>query len=260
MFKKKKEKRPNISQPFNFEQRVAVKEDKNTKTFIGLPKEWNQIIDNAPITHDSSNRRQGFADPSQITPCEIVQPVKTIVVGKNSTLRQPGYISVARSNFLRAAINAHNTKIVQTREAPIVEAQENGHLNQSYGEDQKHHLNQSQPQQTLARLPEEEFDEQTNAMFYPTRSVGGYNANRNQQAKLANDPSYGKFAMGLERPLVSQPAPMPQRKTVSPNYMYPQSNSDADRIRLNNNNNTNYVNGFRPKTAEPKFNVVLVTK
>ena len=123
MFKKRKKPPPTISQPLNFEHKVNVTEDKGSRHLVGVPSQWTDAMrTNVPSYNDSLNRRQGFADPSKITPCETVQPVKTIVVGKNSTLRKPGFVSIARSNSLRAAIDAHNTKLVQNAEPVILES------------------------------------------------------------------------------------------------------------------------------------------
>ncbi|KAH3844418.1 serine/threonine-protein kinase PAK 4-like isoform X3 [Dreissena polymorpha] len=99
MFKKKK--KPAISGPSNFEHRVHTGFDHNQGRFVGLPQQWQSVVN----TEDSSRRRP-MVDPSSITPVEI-QPLKTIIRGNSnaqvngSSMGMPGGISVARSNSLR---------------------------------------------------------------------------------------------------------------------------------------------------------------
>lgn len=68
MFKKKK--KPAISGPSNFEHRVHTGFDHNQGRFVGLPQQWQSVVN----TEDSSRRRP-MVDPSSITPVEI-QPLK----------------------------------------------------------------------------------------------------------------------------------------------------------------------------------------
>ena len=68
MFKKKKT--PEISAPINFEHRVHTGFDHNHGRFVGLPSQWQGIVN----TEDSTRRRP-MVDPSSITHVEI-QPLK----------------------------------------------------------------------------------------------------------------------------------------------------------------------------------------
>ncbi|XP_026687164.1 serine/threonine-protein kinase PAK mbt [Diaphorina citri] len=109
MFSKKK-KKPQISQPSNFEHRVHTGFDKREGKFVGLPLQWASIVGNNQILK-STNRPLPLVDPSEITPTEILD-LKTIVRGENKTVRGgvnnlmngiPKTSHVARSNSLRSS-------------------------------------------------------------------------------------------------------------------------------------------------------------
>ncbi|VEN44326.1 unnamed protein product [Callosobruchus maculatus] len=80
MFGKKK-KKPQISQPTNFEHRVHTDYDKREGRFVGLPLQWASIVGNNQILK-STNRPLPLVDPSEITPTEILD-LKTIVRGEH---------------------------------------------------------------------------------------------------------------------------------------------------------------------------------
>ncbi|CAH1988222.1 unnamed protein product [Acanthoscelides obtectus] len=80
MFGKKK-KKPQISQPTNFEHRVHTDYDKRQGRFVGLPLQWASIVGNNQILK-STNRPLPLVDPSEITPTEILD-LKTIVRGEH---------------------------------------------------------------------------------------------------------------------------------------------------------------------------------
>lgn len=69
MFTNNKKKRPQISQPSNFEHRVHTGFDRVQGSFIGLPSQWSNIVDS------TNNRPEPVVDPSTLT------PIKTIVRG-----------------------------------------------------------------------------------------------------------------------------------------------------------------------------------
>lgn len=113
MFSKKK-KKPQISQPSNFEHRVHTGFDKNEKKYFGLPLQWASIVGNNEVLK-STNRPLPLVDPSEITPTEILD-LKTIVRPHNNNnnssapesqqshrLVLPKTSHVARSNSLRSS-------------------------------------------------------------------------------------------------------------------------------------------------------------
>ncbi|CAG9856976.1 unnamed protein product [Phyllotreta striolata] len=117
MFAKKK-KKPQISQPTNFEHRVHTGYDKNEGKYVGLPLQWASIVGNNQILK-STNRPLPLVDPSEITPTEILD-LKTIVRGDHkhetktgapqvktngnaSHIVLPKTSNVARSNSLRSS-------------------------------------------------------------------------------------------------------------------------------------------------------------
>ncbi|CAH1159857.1 unnamed protein product [Phaedon cochleariae] len=113
MFSKKK-KKPQISQPINFEHRVHTGFDKREGKYVGLPLQWASIVGNNQILK-STNRPLPLVDPSEITPTEILD-LKTIVRGdhknenklsapqvKPNGIVLPKVSNVARSNSLRSS-------------------------------------------------------------------------------------------------------------------------------------------------------------
>ncbi|XP_072386550.1 serine/threonine-protein kinase PAK mbt [Diabrotica undecimpunctata] len=114
MFSKKK-KKPQISQPTNFEHRVHTGYDKHEGKYVGLPLQWASIVGNNQILK-STNRPLPLVDPSEITPTEILD-LKTIVRGDhkneskqgvpqvkpNNGIMLPKTSNVARSNSLRSS-------------------------------------------------------------------------------------------------------------------------------------------------------------
>ncbi|KAL8169378.1 UNVERIFIED_CONTAM: hypothetical protein K2H54_048167 [Gekko kuhli] len=70
MFRKKKKKRPEISAPQNFEHRVHTSFDPKEGKFIGLPPQWQNIL-------DTLKRPKPVVDPSRITRVQL-QPMKNL--------------------------------------------------------------------------------------------------------------------------------------------------------------------------------------
>ena len=105
MFSKKK-KKPEISAPSNFQHRVHTGFDASNNKFVGLPKQWTNLVGQEPGA-TSPYRPQPVVDPSAITPMDI-QEMKTIVRGGETPLVGNKHLqsvragSVVRSNSLRS--------------------------------------------------------------------------------------------------------------------------------------------------------------
>ncbi|XP_053328331.1 serine/threonine-protein kinase PAK 4 isoform X2 [Spea bombifrons] len=101
MFAKKK-KRVEISAPSNFEHRVHTGFDEQEQKFIGLPRQWQSLIE------ESAKRPKPLVDPAYITTITH-GPQKTIVRGNKLSrdgslawlLDEFDTMSVCRSNSLR---------------------------------------------------------------------------------------------------------------------------------------------------------------
>ncbi|XP_023667981.1 serine/threonine-protein kinase PAK 4 isoform X2 [Paramormyrops kingsleyae] len=100
MFTKKKKQRIQISAPSNFEHRVHTDFDEQEQKFVGLPRQWQSLIE------DTAKRPKPFIDATVIT---NVGPRKTIVRGSKIgvdgsltwLLDEFDTMSVTRSNSLR---------------------------------------------------------------------------------------------------------------------------------------------------------------
>ncbi|XP_016099751.1 serine/threonine-protein kinase PAK 6 [Sinocyclocheilus grahami] len=99
MFRKKKKKRPEISAPKNFEHRVHTSFDAKRGVFVGLPTQWQSLIENL-------RRPKPMVDPSRITPVEL-KPKKTIVRG--SMIGHGDYISAVLSDMSRLSVTSSNS-------------------------------------------------------------------------------------------------------------------------------------------------------
>ncbi|XP_048830734.1 serine/threonine-protein kinase PAK 6 isoform X2 [Brienomyrus brachyistius] len=99
MFRKKKKKRPEISAPKNFEHRVHTSYDSKRGCFVGLPPQWQSIIENL-------RRPKPVVDPSRITPVDL-KPKKTIVRG--SFIGHGEYISAVISDMNRLSVTSSNS-------------------------------------------------------------------------------------------------------------------------------------------------------
>ncbi|XP_028677264.1 serine/threonine-protein kinase PAK 6 [Erpetoichthys calabaricus] len=101
MFRKKKKKRPEISAPMNFEHRVHTSYDRQKDKFVGLPLQWQSII-------ETLKRPKPVVNPSRITTVEL-KTRKSIVRGSTIALDNSlldmisdfNKISVISSNSLR---------------------------------------------------------------------------------------------------------------------------------------------------------------
>ncbi|KAF4083895.1 hypothetical protein AMELA_G00122580 [Ameiurus melas] len=99
MFRKKKKKRPEISAPKNFEHRVHTSYDAKLGIFVGLPTQWQSLIENL-------RRPKPMVDPSRITPVEL-KPKKTIVRG--TFVGHGDYISAMLSDMSRLSVTSSNS-------------------------------------------------------------------------------------------------------------------------------------------------------
>lgn len=64
MFTKKKKQRIQISNPSNFEHRVHTDFDEHEQKFVGLPRQWQSLIE------DTAKRPKPFIDATIITTLE----------------------------------------------------------------------------------------------------------------------------------------------------------------------------------------------
>lgn len=64
MFSKKKKTRVQISAPSNFEHRVHTDFDEQEQKFVGLPRQWQSLIE------DTAKRPKPFIDATVITTVE----------------------------------------------------------------------------------------------------------------------------------------------------------------------------------------------
>ncbi|XP_041831435.1 serine/threonine-protein kinase PAK 6b [Melanotaenia boesemani] len=102
MFRRKKKKhRLEISAPKDFQHRVHTSYDVKTGRYVGLPPQWQSII-------DTLKRPRPLVDPSRITNVEL-KPQKTIVRGSfighgdyiSHVISELSHLSVTSSNSLR---------------------------------------------------------------------------------------------------------------------------------------------------------------
>ncbi|EQB77322.1 Serine/threonine-protein kinase PAK 6-like protein [Camelus ferus] len=99
MFRKKKKKRPEISAPQNFQHRVHTSFDPKEGKFVGLPPQWQNIL-------DTLRRPKPVVDPSRITRVQL-QPMKTVVRG--SAAPMDGYISGLLNDIQKLSVISSNT-------------------------------------------------------------------------------------------------------------------------------------------------------
>ncbi|XP_040920672.1 serine/threonine-protein kinase PAK 6-like isoform X2 [Toxotes jaculatrix] len=100
MFRRRKKKhRPEISAPRDFQHRVHTSFDTTTGHYVGLPPQWQSII-------DTLRRPRPLVDPSRITDVEL-GPKKTIVRG--SFIGHGDYISHVISEMSRLSVSSSNS-------------------------------------------------------------------------------------------------------------------------------------------------------
>lgn len=100
MFRRKKKKhRLEISAPQDFQHRVHTSFDVATGCYVGLPPQWQSVI-------DKLRRPRPLVDPSRITDVEL-GPKKTIVRG--SFIGHGDYISHVISEMTRVSVSSSNS-------------------------------------------------------------------------------------------------------------------------------------------------------
>ncbi|KAG9344847.1 hypothetical protein JZ751_010536 [Albula glossodonta] len=97
--KKKKKKKLEISSPKDFEHRVHTSFDAKGGNFVGLPPQWQGLIE--PV-----QRPKPLVDPSTITPLEL-KPKKTVVRG--SFVGHGEYIAAAISHLSQLSVSSSNS-------------------------------------------------------------------------------------------------------------------------------------------------------
>jgi hypothetical protein len=224
MFSKKK-KKPQISNPSNFEHRVHTGFDKKEGKYIGLPLQWASIVGNNQVLK-SSNRPLPLVDPSAITPIEILD-LKTIVrpqsslatsiMGDNSSMtlghefstsqntnssyngfNLPKISHVARSNSLRCSSPPRNhhrepqiPNSVQEETASIHSQQQNYPLihqldpNMRKMQPHFHHLHQQQQLQQQQQQQQQQQNLPYHAMTSNGNGINGNNTSNNNNNNIA---------------------------------------------------------------------------
>nr|XP_020480309.1 serine/threonine-protein kinase PAK 6-like isoform X2 [Monopterus albus] len=97
--RRKKKRRPEISAPQGFQHRVHTSFDAATGHYVGLPLQWQSVI-------DTLRRPSPLVDPSRITEVEL-EPRKTIVRG--SFIGHGDYISHVISEMTRLSVTSSNS-------------------------------------------------------------------------------------------------------------------------------------------------------
>ncbi|KAJ7988112.1 hypothetical protein DPEC_G00320250 [Dallia pectoralis] len=99
MFRRKNKQRPVVSAPQNFEHRVHTSFDAARGCFVGLPPQWQSVI-------DTLRRPKPVVDPSRITHVEL-KPKKAICRG--SFIGHGDYISHVISEMTRVSVTSSNS-------------------------------------------------------------------------------------------------------------------------------------------------------
>ncbi|XP_039980500.1 serine/threonine-protein kinase PAK 6b [Xiphias gladius] len=97
--RRKKKRRPEISAPRDFQHRVHTSFDAATGHYVGLPPQWQSLI-------DTLRRPRPLVDPSRITEVQL-GPKKTIVRG--SFIGHGDYISHVISEMSRLSVSSSNS-------------------------------------------------------------------------------------------------------------------------------------------------------
>eukprot|EP00066_Takifugu_rubripes_P017752 XP_011607018.1 PREDICTED: serine/threonine-protein kinase PAK 4 [Takifugu rubripes] len=149
MFTKKKKSRIQISAPSNFEHRVHTDFDEQEQKFVGLPRQWQSLIE------DTAKRPKPFIDANVIT---TVEPRKTIVRGSSKVgadgsltwlLDEFDNMSVTCSNSLRrGSPPTHPHKDYSSTEGGRGMSQENGDpIHRHYSNSERHDRDRQRPEQ-----------------------------------------------------------------------------------------------------------------
>nr|XP_057936398.1 serine/threonine-protein kinase PAK 4 isoform X1 [Doryrhamphus excisus]XP_057936399.1 serine/threonine-protein kinase PAK 4 isoform X1 [Doryrhamphus excisus]XP_057936400.1 serine/threonine-protein kinase PAK 4 isoform X1 [Doryrhamphus excisus] len=194
MFTKKKKSRIQISAPSNFEHRVHTDFDEQEQKFVGLPRQWQSLIE------DTAKRPKPFIDVTVIT---TVEPHKTIVRGSKLgvdgsltwLLDEFDTMSVTRSNSLR-----RGSPPVQPRRDST--SGRNGGRQENGDPPQRHH---SQSDRDRPRPDHQSGGEHRHSQRSSQRDDGIHG--RPQQQPRGQEPVRGN----RERPGSGPPPPPPHR-------------------------------------------------
>ncbi|KAM9800959.1 serine/threonine-protein kinase PAK 4 isoform 1-T1 [Neosynchiropus ocellatus] len=192
MFTKKKKSRIQISAPSNFEHRVHTDFDEQEQKFVGLPRQWQSLIE------DTAKRPKPFIDVTVIT---TVEPSKSIVRGNKMAvdgsltwlLDEFDTMSVTRSNSLRRG----SPPVQPRRDSSGAGGQENGDPHQRHLSDRQ---DRSRPDQQGGGDPRQG----QHAVRPPHREDSGLA--RPQQQPRGQEPSR------VPRPGSGPPAPPPRNR------------------------------------------------
>ncbi|XP_068198106.1 serine/threonine-protein kinase PAK 6b isoform X2 [Antennarius striatus] len=95
--RRKKKRRPEISPPQDFQHRVHTSFDADTGRYVGLPPQWQSVIDNL-------RRPRPLVDPSRITEVELKKPIV-----RGSAIGHGDYISHAIAEMSRLSVTSSNS-------------------------------------------------------------------------------------------------------------------------------------------------------
>ncbi|KAM4712572.1 serine/threonine-protein kinase PAK 6b isoform 2-T3 [Anableps anableps] len=130
MFRRRKKKhRLEISAPRDFQHRVHTSFDVATGRYVGLPPQWQSVI-------DTLKRPRPLVDPSRITNIDL-EPRKTIVRG--SFIGHGDYISHAISEMSRVCVTSSNS-LRRTSPSARKRAQSLGRLGELTEDESYHYL------------------------------------------------------------------------------------------------------------------------
>uniref|UniRef100_M4A593 non-specific serine/threonine protein kinase n=1 Tax=Xiphophorus maculatus TaxID=8083 RepID=M4A593_XIPMA len=198
MFRRRKKKyRLEISAPRDFQHRVHTSFDVSTGRYVGLPAQWQSVI-------DTLRRPRPLVDPSRITNIDL-EPRKTIVRG--SFIGHGDYISHVISEMSRVSVTSSNS-LRRTSPSARKRAQSMGRLGEVAEDESYHYLEISRRSSSVKAGG--------NATYWQDRirqvrsESGSPRANRNlQRTKSSSQVSS-----------VSEAAPLsptsPQRTTYTP--------------------------------------------
>ncbi|XP_027895257.1 serine/threonine-protein kinase PAK 4-like isoform X1 [Xiphophorus couchianus] len=131
MFRRRKKKyRLEISAPRDFQHRVHTSFDVSTGRYVGLPAQWQSVI-------DTLRRPRPLVDPSRITNIDLEPRKQTIVRG--SFIGHGDYISHVISEMSRVSVTSSNS-LRRTSPSARKRAQSMGRLGEVAEDESYHYL------------------------------------------------------------------------------------------------------------------------
>lgn len=234
MFSKKK-KKPQISNPSNFEHRVHTGFDKKEGKYIGLPLQWASIVGNNQILK-SSNRPLPLVDPSAITPTEILD-LKTIVRPQSSLATSIGDNSISLS--LVGPAELHNTQTSYNGfNLPKISHVARSNSLRCSSPPRPHHR---EPQ-----IPNSVQEETTSHQHQQT--IPGHIQLQQQQQQQQQYPLIHQLDPNAARKMQQQQQQQQQHHPAAQNVQFHHHPMMAN----NNNNNNNNSIAFNGKTTGPQ--------